>query len=67
MAADAKLLAVEAERLFAALQLSLLEFRDPEALKALRFDGFLPGDDSDYEPTRQALARSPKFAAAERQ
>ena len=36
---------------------------DPTSLRALRFDGFLEGDDTDYEPTRNAIAENPKFFA----
>ncbi len=44
-----------------ALRQALLRLADPEAVKALRFDGFLEGDDSDYEATREAIERNPKF------
>lgn len=50
-----------------ALRKALLELNDPDALKALRFEGFLEGDDTDYEPTRQAIAQNPLFFAQYRQ
>lgn len=44
-----------------ALRSAMLALKDPKALKALRFNGFLPGSDADYEPTRQAISQNPKF------
>ncbi len=46
-----------------ALREAMLELSNPEALKALRFDGFFPGDDSDYENTRQAIRENHRFFA----
>ena len=37
---------------------------DPKALKALRFDGFFEGDDTDYEKTREAIRENPRFFAS---
>ncbi len=48
-------------RLFDALRHALLKFDKTGALKALCFDGFLPGDDSDYKPTRVAIKQNPQF------
>ena len=47
----------------AALRQAMLELSDPEALSALRFDGFLPGDDSDYSKTREAIRENHRFFA----
>lgn len=44
-----------------ALREALLDIHDKEALTALRFDGFLAGLDSDYDPTREAMIRNPEF------
>lgn len=49
------------DRLYAALRRTLLKIHNKKALKALRFDGFLPGDDSDYEPTRVAIRENSLF------
>lgn len=46
-----------------ALRQAMLELSDPEALKALRFDGFFSGDDGDYEKTRQAIRENHRFFA----
>lgn len=46
-----------------ALRTALLRLSDPAALSALRFDGFLEGADTDYEPTRQAIRENPRFFA----
>lgn len=46
-----------------ALRQALLRLTDSRALAALRFDGFLVGDDSDYEPTRRAIEENPRFFA----
>lgn len=48
-------------KLVEALRSAMLALKDPKALKALRFNGFLPGSDADYEPTRQAIRQNPKF------
>ncbi len=46
-----------------ALRQALWGLDDCAALAALRFDGFLPGNDSDYEPTRRAIEENPRFFA----
>ena len=46
-----------------ALSQALLRLTNPAALRALRFDGFSKGADSDYEPTRQAIEENPRFFA----
>lgn len=46
-----------------ALREALLDLDDPAALAALRFDGFLAGDDSDYDATRRAIEESERFFA----
>ncbi len=48
-------------KLVEALRSAMLALKDAKALKALRFSGFLPGTDADYEPTRQAIRQNPKF------
>ncbi len=50
-------------KIVSALRQALLDLHDPEALKALRFDGFLPGSDDDYAPTREAIHENPRFFA----
>lgn len=54
-------------RLFNALRQALIELDDSEALSALRFEGFLLGDDSDYNPTRRAIEENHKFFETKRQ
>lgn len=54
-------------RLFKALRQALIELDDTEALAALRFEGFLPGNDSDYNPTRRAIEENHKFFETKRQ
>ncbi len=46
-----------------ALRQAMLDLSDTNALKALRFDGFFPGDDGDYEKTRQAIRENHRFFA----
>ncbi len=46
-----------------ALRQALLGLSDRSALQALRFDGFLAGDDSDFGATRQAIKENPRFFA----
>jgi phosphonate transport system substrate-binding protein len=46
-----------------ALQKALLTVEDSEAFKALRFDGFSHGSDSDYAAIRQAIAENSRFFA----
>lgn len=48
-------------RIEAALRQALIRLSDPKALSALRFDGFLPGDDSEYDRTRVAIRENPHF------
>ena len=48
-------------RLKQAVSQALLGINDHKALTALRFDGFLPGHDSDYDPTREAINRNSEF------
>lgn len=48
-------------RVKGAIRQALLDIHDKEALTALRFDGFLAGLDSDYDPTREAMIRNPEF------
>ena len=52
-----------APRVKLALRQALLRLSEPEALEALRFDGFLQGDDSDYDATREAIQENPQFFA----
>ena len=47
----------------AALRWALLRLDNATALKALRFDGFLEGSDSEYDPTREAIRENPRFFA----
>jgi len=46
-----------------ALRQALFRLVNPEALRALRFDGFSQGADTDYEPTRRAIKENPRFFA----
>lgn len=48
-------------RVGAGLTRALLRIDDPNALRALRFEGFLAGDDSDYAVTRRAIGENAKF------
>ncbi len=48
---------------FLAIQESLLDFDDPAALKALKKDGFLRGDDADYDSIREAIEASQTFGS----
>lgn len=48
-------------RVGAGLTRALLRIDDPNALRALRFDGFLAGNDSDYAVTRKAIGENSKF------
>jgi phosphonate transport system substrate-binding protein len=47
--------------LFLAIQETLLQFDDATALKALKKDGFLRGDDADYDSIREAIRASHSF------
>jgi len=49
------------KRIVAAFRVALSRLDNDEALRALRFEGFLPGNDSEYEPTRQAIRENPRF------
>ena len=46
---------------FEALQASLLEINDTEALAALKIDGFLTGSDADYNDIRRAIENNAVF------
>ena len=48
-------------RLFEAIHQTLLALEDDGALKALKKDGFLSGDDSDYDSIREAIEASRSF------
>lgn len=48
-------------RILLALRRQLLAMDDKDALKAMRFDGFLAGREADFEPTRQAMTESRVF------
>ncbi len=43
------------------IRTAMLGVTDKKATRALRFDGFLPGTDGDYGPTRQAIEENHKF------
>lgn len=45
----------------AELRRALLAVKDPKALAALRFDGFLPADDADYSLVRAAMKENRRF------
>ncbi len=49
------------EDLVLAIRESLLSLDDPRALKALKKDGFLPGDDADYQRIRAAVENNGRF------
>jgi phosphonate transport system substrate-binding protein len=48
-------------RIKRALRQALLNLSDPSALRALRFDGFLAGDDSDFHEIRLAIQENARF------
>ena len=48
-------------RIAEALRFSLLQLTDKQALKFLGKDGFVEGDDSDYQMIRDAIMENPKF------
>ena len=48
-------------RVFGAIQEALLSMEDREALTALNKDGFLPGEDGDYDSIRAAIEASRSF------
>lgn len=49
--------------IYNALRDSLLEINNKTALAGLKVDGFLPGDDSDYEEIRNSIANNDAFFA----
>jgi phosphonate transport system substrate-binding protein len=49
------------DNLFSALQQSLSAITDPKALQALGVDGFVAGEDRDYDTIRESIARNPAF------
>jgi len=49
------------ERVFSALRLALLEYKDPVGLKALGKDGFVAGSHEDYMPIVAAVRNNPEF------
>jgi phosphonate transport system substrate-binding protein len=49
------------DSLFAILQQALLELKDKKTLKALKQDGFLVAEDSDYDFVRQGMRLSEEF------
>lgn len=49
------------DRLLEAMRLALLEMDDPDALKTLKRDGFLPGSDEDYAVIRESIERNHVF------
>jgi len=49
------------ERVVAALRLALLEYKNPEGLKALGKDGFVVGSHEDYLPIVAAVRNNPEF------
>lgn len=50
-----------------ALRQALLGLDDPQALKALGFNGFLPGDDARYDKTRKVIAQNALFFSEHQQ
>ena len=51
------------EIISSAISKALLELNEGEILKGISKQGFLPGDDSDYENTRQAIKRNDHFTS----
>ena len=49
------------ERIFSALRLALLEYKDPTSLTALGKDGFIIGSYEDYMPIISAVRDNPEF------
>ena len=49
------------EKVRKALSESLIDLKDPEALKVLKKDGFLPGTDADYNVIRSAIENNDLF------
>ncbi len=48
-------------RIEEALREAMMRLSDPDALKSLRFDGFVAGNDSEYDATREAIQKNPRF------
>ncbi len=48
-------------RIESALREAMIRLEDPDALKSLRFDGFVAGSDSEYDATREAIQKNPRF------
>lgn len=49
------------ERIVTGLREALSRLDNDKALLALRSEGFLPGEDAEYEPTREAIRENPRF------
>lgn len=49
------------ETVLEALRESLLELSDPDTLKSLKVDGFLPGSDEDYQTIRDSIELNDAF------
>ena len=49
------------QRVLLALQQTLYSITDPEVLNSIKKQGFLPGNDADYHPIRQAIEQNPIF------
>lgn len=49
------------KKIVLALQSSLLDLKDPGALKALKKDGFVEGSDDDFVDIRKAIKLNPQF------
>jgi len=49
------------ERIFSALRLALLEYKNPAGLKVLGKDGFVVGSHEDYMPIITAVRNNPEF------
>ena len=49
------------EKVFKAIQVSLLSFNDQNALQRLKRDGFVAGSDSDYKLTRMTIENNRQF------
>lgn len=49
------------KKVFMALQKAMLSLDNPKLSKRFRFQGFLPGTDTEYEPTRRAIRENARF------
>lgn len=49
------------ERVYAALRDALIDYKNPEGLKALGKDGFVAGSHEDYTPIVAAVRGNPEF------